>query len=423
MINCKTSFVVLTIMLFCIIPCTAYDELFSETMPPLGSFQIDYMNNPLTLRVNTTYFSQVSHVDIQFYANKDTNISGNYPFRLKRGVGEYYGNGTVIWSCSEISSYSALCDVSLDITDFNPASLTGHQNFALDGVPFSGNWIPKTYRDGTPNAIYLRSPYAAYLTAGSNYIPNGTYSSFSGAAYNPVTGTPQAEFECNNDWRGEPAPFDLACVNNGYNYTTQAGGCSWTVYYPDDSTQYSDSDCSGFTDLTLQPGIYDVGLQLCNDNDECDFELKTDYVLVLGGLITPNVTPTIYPNVTQIPLIPTLSPTLMIIINRSDYRSTIEETLIGNITAPYLDFMDDWAESWIDWVDQFSNQVNWPLITITELIEDVLEHVQDSFDDQFEKAQIFMYWTGAMLIVIPASVWALINYKLLIEILKAFLET
>jgi len=402
-------------------PAFSYTLLYEEEAQPGTTTQS--LGSTLAIRVrDATYFENVTHIEMVITGYKNGNLTKNYPFRLKSGA-SYYGNGTIDWDWAPGSTYSGLGLVVIDITDYNRGALTLQQTFTLDGVPIS-NWNPNVYSAGFPAAPLLTNKYSGYLQTTSGYIPNGTYSFYGGAYYTPVTGNPISDFTCNADWDGEYAPFNLACTNTGTNYTEFEGGCSWTVYYPNSSTTYSDDTCSGFSGLGLvNPGRYSVGLQLCNDVPTCDFELKNDYVLILPALVLPNVTPTIYPNVTQVPMIPTFSPTLQEIVNRSEYRSTIEETLIGNITAPYLDFVDGWADSWISWVDQLSSQLNWPIIQMTDLLEDVLEQVQDSFDSQYAKARVFLYWIGAMLVVIPASVWTLINYKLLIEILKAFMET
>jgi len=445
----KTLYLVILVLLFLIIPpatcLTGTMNMSSDSSGGgLALYSVKLFNATINSPKNMTVLTDleqhsvyVSRAGASTGSTWTSSSSTPFTASISRNNGTFQiGSGTFTATYVKNSSPSvAYYDLLLEFDDWDTKIIHDktiyHVNLSYNALSLG---ISPTYAN--PNYFYPTG-YTNYntsvwfmipvTTATAGYTPmseDNKKTTVFNYQYDPLPsmGPPYADFECNNDWRGETSPFDLACINNGYNYTEDS--CSWTVYYPNSTQTYSDSVCDGFDGLTLTTaGFYGVGLYLCNDSDECDFELKENYITILGALPQPNVTPTVVPNTTPIVLISTLQPTLQEIINRTEYRSTIESTVIGNITSPYLDFVDNWTDSLIAWLDQLSENINWPLVNITSTLEDALEMFQTLFDSQYTKANLFMYWIGIFFAMIPESVMALISYKLIIEILKAVLET
>jgi len=277
-------------------------------------------------------------------------------------------------------------------------------------------WTDNMHCAGWHLPLNASEMYLSAVIRLNNSAPGTIMSSWYIRSYVASPSLPSADFECNNNWFGDPAPFGLECDNLGFNGTSWV----WTLTGPSGSTVESYHEDYEESILNT-PGRYSMSL---NTSNEWGYDVftRTDYILILPAEPLPNVTWTVIPNATPVPLIPTFAETLQPIINRTDYRSVINSTLIGNITAPYLDFMDDWGDSLIDFIVEFLTNLS-PLTGITSIITEVVDEFQDSFDSLSTPAKLFLYWIGVMFAMISPSVWLLINYKLVIEIIKGILET
>jgi len=414
---------------FLVVPVHGY------TWSPVGASGEQGWHAYLTVNSSTQNWATDQQISSPFIGTlgsgyySASGLSGSCDYWARYSVGSAKNvtfDVTIDWNVNKTGSYDTEGNLTYILSNFRMQNLTyiptypttAYVMFELQpkDTCYLGNmygWGKSDYPDSMGS-----DPYTRFIDSFWIGGPLRCVASNNASVILPSLTLPVASFTCNNNWFGDPAPFGLECENTGYNGTSWI----WTLTAPSGSTVESYEEDYEESILNT-PGRYSLSLNATNSAGS-DIEYCIDCYLILGNTtVIPNVTPTINPNATPVPMIPTFNPTLQQIINRSEYRSTIEETLIGNITAPYLDFIDTWTESWIAWVDQLSIQLNWPIIKMTELLEDVLDHAKDSFDSQYSKASIFLYWIGAMFVVIPASVWVLINYKLLIEILKAFMET
>jgi len=417
----KKMIMVVFVISLMVIPVMAEEETLNYTIVAYGSTLVKPVDSLVMWGIeNLSYVSEYKTYGTNYYG---LGLTSPDPLTGSTNVnliceGESIGSATLSYEATGYLTTSPIT-VTMTFNDINIGERTGIKRIYLSYDNTTFKLKQARYDSRVINASeYYPLMFAQADRVGYSVVQASPHS-LTRDLNPPPLNPPISDFSCNNAWYGETAPFDLSCANEGSGYSS----CSWTVYWPDEIQTYSDSECDGFTDLTLTaPGNYDVGLMLQNTAGS-DFELKRDYVLILGGGVTPNVTPTIIPNATPIPLFQTLSPTLSPIINSTEYRVVIENTVIGNLTAPLLDFMDDWTDSLKSLVTEITNFIGFPIVSLTDIILEVLDIYQTAFDNLAGPAVLFLYWVGLMFAVIPVSVWWLINYKLVIEIIKAVLET
>lgn len=410
----------ITLCIVVMAPCTAYTQLTSVTYADSGTNYTALMNFHT---YNETYWKVQ---DVSYFTMEGTKgyVNGGSIALSGTCTAQMYKSGTTYGYFGIDYSFPGRTAAtggawSITGTKINYTASTASADYEFDdSATYSIDWnCPFTTWDlvlagsGSHTGVNTTAGSVHMTTNGGN-LAAGTYKTYTGTAINP----PDAGY----------LTTASTCYNTGEAFTvTQNSGSgtepityTWTLYdgeTPLQTQEYTGSSGLEHTfDALWVTGDYGVQLDVHNVAGD-DFVYIEDFINVSQVCLynETNITPLV---------IPTMGFQNITLINKTYYREEINGTLIGNITAPVLDFVDDIGDSITGFMQQVMGYMTFPLTLLLDALLTVHTIFVEVITPIIEYASIPIQITNRVIGVMPWQLVGLITLGLSLDLMYLILR-
>jgi len=313
------------------------------------------------------------------------------------------GTADIVWSCTSVGGYNSTATISYTFN--NKTGTFGASNYAIVFYKFYEHVdINVNYNTGskinTVNALNLMGG------GGTSYYESGTYYTYGGVAVN----TPVANFACDNVFANPGTTIE--CTDLSSNTPT-----SWELRLREHDAEVNES--ADYTDppwtvqLPNRLGTWDMMLKASNSAGY-DWEIKEEYISTMEF---PCWTPTAVPSMTSAIWTNITTPNMTAI--RGDITALL---IIGNMTAPFLDQIDDWTDLLSRTLTTLSALLLFPIVAINNELQDVTSIFMNIFDTLLGYTTLPLAITSKVINTFPWQITAIITIGLVFDVMFLILK-